>query len=168
MVSYGNHTRCPYGWRPFSRCSRTSTASTAITSQKTATNIPYEHITRMTAASGHWLPLQSELPEMRNTKPPLLFWQGIASTNWGSDWTLWRLRWPSVVYTLLTAGLAFLVAWKASHRLDTGLDCAADIPRVLQHLSLWRPFLTDAPSVFWLFVPSPHCSSREYISWSRD
>ena len=64
----------------------------------------------MTAASGHWLPLQSEMPEMRNTKPPLLFWQGIASTDWGRNWTLWNLRWPSVVYTLLTAGMVF-AAW---------------------------------------------------------
>ena len=73
---------------------------------KNGDEYPYEHVTRMTAASGHWLPLQSELPEMRNTKPPLLFWQGITSTNWGQRWTLWNLRWPSVIYTLLTAGLA--------------------------------------------------------------
>ncbi|HVQ16009.1 MAG TPA: hypothetical protein VMS40_20555, partial [Vicinamibacterales bacterium] len=28
---------------------------------KNGDEYPYEHITRMTAASGHWLPLQSEL-----------------------------------------------------------------------------------------------------------
>src|SRR5882672_10180875 len=47
----------------------------------------YAHITRVTAKSGHWLPLQSELRGMRNTKPPLIFWQGIASTRWGADWS---------------------------------------------------------------------------------
>ncbi|TSA08729.1 MAG: hypothetical protein D4R77_02295, partial [Planctomycetaceae bacterium] len=36
----------------------------------------YAQITRATAASGHWLPLVSEMPDMVNTKPPLLFWQG--------------------------------------------------------------------------------------------
>ena len=41
----------------------------------------YAHIARLTAQSGEWLPLQSELDHMRNTKPPLLFWQGIASTQ---------------------------------------------------------------------------------------
>ncbi len=35
----------------------------------------YTHIARLTAASGHWLPLVSDLDHMRNTKPPLLFWQ---------------------------------------------------------------------------------------------
>jgi len=68
---------------------------------------PYAHITRLTADSGHLLPLQSQLDHMRNTKPPLLFWQGIASTHWGSEWTWWNLRYPSVIYTLLTALLIF-------------------------------------------------------------
>jgi 4-amino-4-deoxy-L-arabinose transferase-like glycosyltransferase len=114
---------------------------------------PYEHIARTTAASGHWLPLQSALPEMRNTKPPLLFWQAIASTNWGSDWTLWRLRWPSVVYTLLTAGLAFLIAWKTSNRAATGLIALLTFLSFFSTYRYGRPFLTDAPSVFWLFLP---------------
>ena len=34
----------------------------------------YLHIARLTADSGHWLPLVSDLDHMRNTKPPLLFW----------------------------------------------------------------------------------------------
>ncbi|MBC7377742.1 MAG: glycosyl transferase, partial [Burkholderiaceae bacterium] len=29
----------------------------------------YAHIARLTAESGHWLPLQSDIPNMRNTKP---------------------------------------------------------------------------------------------------
>ena len=35
----------------------------------------YAHIARLTAASGQWLPLVSDLHQMRNTKPPMLFWQ---------------------------------------------------------------------------------------------
>ncbi|MDI9334181.1 MAG: hypothetical protein QM533_07365 [Cytophagales bacterium] len=66
----------------------------------------YLHIARMTAESGHWLPLQSELEHMRNTKPPLLFWQAMAAGSWG--WHLWTLRLPYVLETLLTAGL---VGW---------------------------------------------------------
>jgi hypothetical protein len=53
---------------------------------------------------------------MRNTKPPLLFWQGIASTGWGRRWTLWDLRYPSLVYTLLTALLVFLLGSRLSGR----------------------------------------------------
>lgn len=48
---------------------------------KNGDELPYANITRVTAASGHLLPLQSELDGMRNTKPPLQFWQGIASTD---------------------------------------------------------------------------------------
>ena len=44
---------------------------------KNGDEFPYAHIARLTAESGHWLPLQSTLDHMRNTKPPLLFWQGI-------------------------------------------------------------------------------------------
>src|SRR5450830_153635 len=87
---------------------------------KNGDEYPYEHITRLTADSDHLLPLQSQLDNMRNSKPPLLFWQGIASTNWGQNWALWSLRYPSVIYTLLTAGLTFLLAWKVSRKLETG------------------------------------------------
>src|SRR5512136_2798440 len=79
---------------------------------KNGDEYPYEHITRLTAASGRLLPLRSELPSIHNTKPPLLFWQGIASTRGGRDWTLYNLRYPSVLYTLLTGLLALLLAWR--------------------------------------------------------
>ena len=48
----------------------------------------YTHIARLTAASGHWLPLVSELDHMRNTKPPLLFWQAMVAGDWGANWNL--------------------------------------------------------------------------------
>jgi 4-amino-4-deoxy-L-arabinose transferase-like glycosyltransferase len=120
---------------------------------KNGDEYPYEHITRMTAASGRWLPLQSELKEMRNTKPPLLFWQGGASTNAGQDWTLWHLRWPSVIYTLLTAGMALLLGWKLTGSAETGLVASLTFLAFFSTYRYGRPFLTDAPSVFWLFVP---------------
>ena len=142
------------GWRPCSRCSHTSTASTASTSRRTATNIPYEHITRMTAASGHWLPLQSELPDMRNTKPPLLFWQGIASTNWGK-------RLDAVEPAMAERDLHAADGWPGvPARLEVvGIDSKPGLIALLTFLAFFstyrygRPFLTDAPSVFWLFVP---------------
>src|ERR1022692_2463978 len=84
----------------------------------------YEHITRLTADSGKLLPLQSQLDNMRNTKPPLLFWQGIVSTDSGRDWTLWNLRYPSVIYTLLTAAMLFMLGLKLSRRMETGFIAA--------------------------------------------
>ena len=64
---------------------------------KNGDEYPYMHIVRMTADSGNWLPLQSQMDGIKNTKPPLIFWEGIASTNWASEWTLANLRWPSVL-----------------------------------------------------------------------
>jgi 4-amino-4-deoxy-L-arabinose transferase-like glycosyltransferase len=120
---------------------------------KNGDEFPYAHITRLTAASGHLLPLQSELKEMRNTKPPLLFWQGIASTDWGKNWTLWHLRYPSVIYTLLTAGLVFLLGWKLSRQLETGFLALLTFLAFFSTYRYGRPFLTDAPLVFWLTGP---------------
>ena len=120
---------------------------------KNGDEYPYEHITRMTAASGHWLPLQSELQDFRNTKPPLLFWQGITSTQWAFDWSLWNLRWPSVIYTLLTAGMVFVLGWKLSGHVETGFLAMLTFLAFFSTYRYGRPFLTDSPSVFWLFVP---------------
>jgi hypothetical protein len=120
---------------------------------KNGDEYPYEHITRLTAASGHLLPLQSELNGMRNTKPPLLTWQGIASTDWGQHWTLWHLRYPSVVYTLLTALMAFLLAWRISGRLEAGLIALLTFLAFYSTYRYGRPYLTNAPETFWLFLP---------------
>ncbi|MFN0305394.1 MAG: ArnT family glycosyltransferase [Burkholderiales bacterium] len=112
----------------------------------------YQHITRLTAQSGHWLPLVSELDQMRNTKPPLLFWQGIRSSDHGGAWTLWNLRWPSVVYSLLTALTAFLLARRLSGRWQTGAIAALAFLGFFATYRYGRPFLTNPPEVFWLFL----------------
>lgn len=109
----------------------------------------YAHITRLTAASGHWLPLASELPGMRNTKPPFLFWQGIVSTDWGGNWTLFALRWPSVLWTFLTAALAGALAWKLSGRnVRTGVFAALAYLAFFAVYRYGRPFLVNSPETF--------------------
>lgn len=119
----------------------------------------YEHIARLTAESGKLLPLQSQLDHMRNTKPPLLFWQGIASTDWGQHWTLWNLRYPSVIYTLLTAAMLFALGWKFSKgaesfaRMETGFVAALTFLAFFTTYRFGRPFLTNPPEVFWIFLP---------------
>ncbi|HVM47078.1 MAG TPA: phospholipid carrier-dependent glycosyltransferase [Candidatus Acidoferrum sp.] len=120
---------------------------------KNGDEFPYAHVTRVTAASGHLLPLRAEIESLRNTKPPLLFWQGIASTNWARNWELWRLRYPSVIYTLLTAGMVFLLASKTSQTRETGCLAALIFLAFFSTYRYGRPFLTDAPDVFWLFLP---------------
>ncbi len=114
---------------------------------------PYVNITRLTAASGHWLPLQTDIEGMRNTKPPLLFWQGIVTTDHGRQWSLWNLRLPSVVYTLLTALLVGAVAWKAGAGPAAGIIGALSFLAFFSTYRYGRPFLTNAPETFWLFLP---------------
>ncbi len=81
----------------------------------------YLHIARLTSESGHWLPLVSDLHtpaggEMRNTKPPLLFWQAMFVGQW--SWDLFTLRLPYVLETLLTAGfVAYLIRVRSSFNL---------------------------------------------------
>ncbi len=120
---------------------------------KNGDEYPYEHITRLTADSGRLLPLQSQLDGMRNTKPPLLFWQGIVSTHWGQDWTLWNLRYPSVIYTLLTASLTFLLGWKLSRQMETGFIALLAYLAFFSTYRYGRPFLVNPAEVFWFFLP---------------
>jgi hypothetical protein len=120
---------------------------------KNGDEYPYLHIVRLTASSGELLPLQSGLDNMRNTKPPLLFWQGIASTRWGQNWTLWDLRYPSVIYTLLTAAMLLMMGWKLSRQVETGFIAALTFLAFFTTYRFGRPFLTNPPEVFWVFLP---------------
>lgn len=110
----------------------------------------YIRMARLTADSGHWLPLRIDYPKFQNTKPPLLFWQAIASTDGGRAWTLWRLRLPSVVYTLLTSALIAAVARHWRQRWDTALLGALAYLAFYNTFRYGRPLLTDPPEVFWL------------------
>ena len=113
----------------------------------------YIHIARMTADSGHWLPLQSDIAAMRNTKPPLLLWQAIFAGDWGHNWSLWALRVPSVLYTLFTASLVGYFAYQFQHRLRTA--CIAVTLYLIDFSSFryGRAYLTSAPETFWLALP---------------
>ena len=133
----------------------------------------YAHIARLTAESGHWLPLVSSYDFMRNTKPPLLFWQAMVAGGWGEHWTLLRLRLPSVAYTWGIALMVGLLTWKivcqALGRPQEGpFDAAASqchsrhaitmgAIATLIYLSFFttyrygRPYLTSAAETFWLF-----------------
>lgn len=113
----------------------------------------YMHITRMTAEAQTWLPLQSALEGMQNTKPPLLFWQGIATAGWGNHWSLWNLRWPSVLYTGLTAFFLFLAVRRFTRDWRTGCLAAFIWLSFFASYRYGRPFLTDPPEVFWLTLP---------------
>ena len=113
----------------------------------------YVHIARATAESGHWLPLQSDIPHMRNTKPPLLFWQAIVAGGWGQSWNLFMLRLPSVVYTLLTAACTGFFAYRFQPRLRTACLATALFLLYFSSFRYSRVYLTSAPETFWLALP---------------
>lgn len=113
----------------------------------------YIHIARMTAQSGHWLPLQSEILDTRNTKPPLLFWQAMIAGDWGSEWTRWALRLPSVVYTSATAFLIALFAFRIAGNARTAIIAAVLYLLFFSTFRYGRVYLTSAPETFWLALP---------------
>jgi 4-amino-4-deoxy-L-arabinose transferase-like glycosyltransferase len=130
----------------------------------------YTHIARLTAATGHWLPLVSSYDFMRNTKPPLLFWQAMVAGGWGEHWTLLNLRLPSVVYTWCIALMVGLLTWKIVRGEAVAATVEAEAAEqrnrhaitmgaiaTLVYLSFFttyrygRPYLTSAAETFWLF-----------------
>lgn len=118
----------------------------------------YIHIARMTAESGHWLPLQSEIIDTRNTKPPLLFWQAMVAGSWGSHWSLLALRIPSILYTFATTALLAFITWRMvpgdqQRKLRTA--CLATVLYLLffSTFRYGRVYLTSAPETFWLALP---------------
>ncbi len=113
----------------------------------------YSHIARLTAASNHWLPLMSELDHMRNTKPPLLFWQAMVAGDWGQNWNIAALRLPSLIYTLLVAGAVAWTVQHSTHSLRTACMAACIYLAFLCTFRFGRTYLTSAPETFWLNVP---------------
>lgn len=125
-------------------------------SEYTATNpdeYVYLQIARLTADTGHWLPLQAAETKHRNTKPPGLFWQGMAATGFGDHWELWRLRLPNALFSVATAALAFLLARRMTGTFSAGTVAALAYLAFLGVYRHGRVFLTSAPETFWLFLP---------------
>lgn len=111
----------------------------------------YLQIARVTAGSGRWLPLRWEAG-VNDTKPPMLFWQGIASTGGGRHWDLWRLRLPVVGLSLATAGLAGWLAARVARRREAGLVAGLAFLGFLTTIQYGRPFLTNAGETLFLFL----------------
>ncbi len=113
----------------------------------------YVHIARQTAASGHWLPLVSDLANMRNTKPPLLIWQAMVAGGWGDCWNLAALRLPSILYTLGTTLLIALTTHRWTGQLRTACLAAVVYLACFSTFRYGRVYLTSAPETFWLSLP---------------
>lgn len=124
----------------------------------------YIQIARMTGEQGKLLPLVCELG-ICDTKPPLLFWQGIAATDWGHWWSLWALRFPTVLYTAATAFLVGLLATKLAADRRKGWLAALLFTGAASTFQYGRPFLTNQPETFWLFLPVVLLLAFGELSW---
>lgn len=120
---------------------------------KNGDEYPYANIVRLTAESGHWLSLQSDMIGIKNTKPPLLFWQGITTSNWGKNWGLAELRWPNLIYTGLTALILLITFGKIAGNIKSGLLAAIIWLAFFNTYRYGRPFLADPAEIFWLTLP---------------
>jgi len=112
---------------------------------------PYIEITRLTAESDEWLPLRTA-PGLENTKPPGLFWLGIVTTRWAESFTLFRLRFPIVVCTFLSAGLTFFVARRLTRDLECGYLAGLTFLGFFSSYQYGRPFLTNLPETLFVFL----------------
>jgi 4-amino-4-deoxy-L-arabinose transferase-like glycosyltransferase len=113
----------------------------------------YAHIARETVESGQWLPLASQLDNMRNTKPPLLIWQAMVAGGWGQWWNMAALRAPSLLYLLLICGGIVLSLRAVTQRWREGLIAACLFLAFLSTFRYGRPYLTSAPETFWFSLP---------------
>jgi len=100
----------------------------------------YLQIARLTADTGQWLPLQATETKHRNTKPPGLFWQGMAATGFGEHQELWRLRLPNALFSLAAAAMAFFLARRMTGTFSSGVVAA------LAYLAFLGVYATDASS----------------------
>ncbi len=113
----------------------------------------YAHIAHQTALTGHWLPLASELENMRNTKPPLLFWQALVAGDWGHRWTLAALRAPSLLYTVALCGLVVALMRRWSGSTAQALLAGCVYLAFFSTFRYGRPYLTSAAESFWFGLP---------------
>jgi len=113
----------------------------------------YFQITKRTADTGHWLPLQAA-DGLENTKPPLLTWQGLVTTGWGKHWTLVRLRLPSLWFTTLVSLLVFLLAQRISRDRETAFIATASFLAFSSTFQHGRPYLVNMPETLFVFLPA--------------
>lgn len=130
---------------------------------------PYLQITRLTAETGHWLPLQPA-EGLGVTKPPLLFWQGLIASNWGQDWELWRFRLPVVAYTFLAALMVFWFTRRIGGDSESAAIAAVAFLAFTSIFHHGRPFITNLPEVFFLSLSYflfvlYRKASRNYLLW---
>lgn len=124
----------------------------------------YIQIARMTGEQGKLLPLVCE-QGICDFKPPLLFWQGIAATDWGRWWSLWALRLPVVLYTGATAFLVGLLTTKLAADRRKGWLAALLYTGASSTFQYGRPFLTNQPETLWLFLPMVLLLAFGELSW---
>lgn len=119
----------------------------------------YASIVRKTAEARRWLPLATA-EGLGQTKPPLLFWTGIVATRGGEAWHLFRLRLPIVLFTFATAAVAAWATARSTGSRRAGLFAALSFLAFASTFQYGRPFLTNLPETFFVFLPFAAAAAR--------
>lgn len=113
----------------------------------------YIQMSRATSETGRWLPLVWD-QGVFNTKPPLLFWQGMVTADFESSPSLWSLRWPSVIYSFLSALLIFWLVFRHTNELWRGFLSGVIFLSFISTYKHGRPFLMQSAEMFLVFFPT--------------
>jgi len=131
----------------------------------------YLQLARVTSQLPGWLPLSTDEGPW-STKPPLLFWQGIVSTQWFGE-SLFGYRLVSVLYSLATAAL--VARFLLRERRDTTLAIfgALVFLACFSTFRYGRAYLTNPPEVFWSFLAfsivahwKPRTARAVFLEWT--
>ena len=118
---------------------------------KIGDEVLYLQIARVTGASGHWLPLRDE-EGILSTKPPLLYWLGIASSKIFGE-SLWAYRLPVLLVTFLSAIVVYLISQRLLKKKEDSLWAAAVYLGFISTFQHGRPFLVNSFEVLFLLLP---------------
>lgn len=110
----------------------------------------YLQLARVTAQQPGWLPLSTDEGPW-STKPPLLFWQGIASVQVLGE-TLFGYRSVSVLYSLATAALVARFLLRERRDATRAAFGALVFLACFSTFRYGRAYLTNPPEVFWTFL----------------
>lgn len=118
---------------------------------KIGDEVLYLQIARVTGESGSLLPLRYE-EGVFSTKPPLLYWLGIASTKvFGSS--LWAYRLPVLLTTFLSAWVVYLLAFSFLKSRSSAVISATVYLGFISTFQHGRPFLVNSFEVLFLLFP---------------
>lgn len=125
----------------------------------------YMNIADKTLASGNWLPLQTE-QGLENTKPPMLFWQGMWSTKDINRPDYFNYRWPTFLVTVLIVLMLIHYGRKIFGGFSYGISASLFYLSFFSTFQYGRHFLMQAHETLFMSWPLLRFIAHRNLSWS--